>query len=96
MRDILKAFSLDLTAEDRASLTGVSRNAINRLFMKLRYRLCALSQQSEDIEGEVELDESYFGARRIRGKRGRGRQDPALWPTQTEWSCLRRNREKLL
>ena len=26
----------------------------------------------EQIEGEFELDESYFGAKRIRGKRGRG------------------------
>jgi transposase len=24
------------------------------------------------FSGEVELDESYFGARRVRGKRGRG------------------------
>ena len=25
-----------------------------------------------DLDGEVEVDESYFGARRVRGKRGRG------------------------
>ena len=29
-------------------------------------------KEMEVISGEIELDESYFGARRVRGKRGRG------------------------
>jgi transposase-like protein len=29
-------------------------------------------QRESPLGGEVELDESYFGARRVRGKRGRG------------------------
>ena len=34
-----------------------------------------MSQECEKISkfsGEIEMDESYFGAKRVRGKRGRG------------------------
>ena len=31
-----------------------------------------MSQPNVSLDGEVEVDESYFGARRVRGKRGRG------------------------
>jgi len=31
-----------------------------------------LTVNGEGLGGEVEVDESYFGARRVRGKRGRG------------------------
>jgi len=29
-------------------------------------------EEARPFAGEVEIDESYFGARRVRGKRGRG------------------------
>ena len=29
-------------------------------------------EEARPFTGEVEIDESYFGARRVRGKRGRG------------------------
>ncbi|CAD7853958.1 MAG: hypothetical protein, partial [Olavius algarvensis Gamma 1 endosymbiont] len=32
-------------------------------------RIC---EDSSPFSGEIEVDESYFGARRVRGKRGRG------------------------
>jgi hypothetical protein len=35
------------------------------------YRL----QKEKKFKGDFELDESYFGAKRIRGKRGRGAAD---------------------
>ena len=31
-----------------------------------------LCEQASPLSGEVEVDESYFGAQRVRGKRGRG------------------------
>ena len=35
--------------------------------------LCQLTmEEARPFAGEVEIDESYFGARRVRGKRGRG------------------------
>jgi transposase len=71
-REILKGFCLDLTAQNTALLTGISRRTVNKLFLKFRYRLAGLCDAGKDFEGEVELDESYFGAKRVRGKRGRG------------------------
>lgn len=62
---------MDLTASDTARLTGISVRSINTLFLKLRQRLAAECGQLTPFGG-VELDESYFGAKRIRGKRGRG------------------------
>ena len=38
----------------------------------MRQRIFDFCQIEEKFSGEVEVDESYFGARRVRGKRGRG------------------------
>ncbi|MCQ9326621.1 IS1595 family transposase, partial [Neisseria dentiae] len=71
-RQILRLFSLDLTASDTAKLTGISVRSINSLYLKLRRRLAGECERQTPFCGIVELDESYFGAKRIRGKRGRG------------------------
>jgi len=39
---------------------------------KVRLRISEWCEEEERLSGEVEVDESYFGARRVRGKRGRG------------------------
>jgi transposase-like protein len=69
---VLKAFCADITAQDTAVLAGISRNTVNKIFMKLRHYLVFAFRKNLAFSGEVELDESYFGARRVRGKRGRG------------------------
>jgi len=71
-KQILKCFSQDFTASQTSSLTNISRNTINGLFAKFRLRILDLTTNGEGLGGEVEVDESYFGARRVRGKRGRG------------------------
>ena len=71
-REIIRCFALDLTASDTAKMTGISVRSINPIFLKIRHRIATLCEQSSPLSGIVELDESYFGARRIRGKRGRG------------------------
>lgn len=71
-REILRGFTEDLTAQKVAILVNISRNTINKIYKKIRIRLTQMSSQNTSFSGEVELDESYFGARRIRGKRGRG------------------------
>ena len=69
----MKYFSLDFEANKIASLTGVSRQSINRILLALRERIVYLCEQESVFEkGSVEFDESYFGAKRVRGKRGRG------------------------
>jgi transposase-like protein len=72
MRQIIKCFALDLTASQTAKLTGVSRQSINRIYTKIRLRIFAYCSQNTPFNGELEADESYFGAKRVRGKRGRG------------------------
>jgi len=71
-RQLVKLFALDLTATQATELTGLNRNTVNRFYSAMRQRIYAYSQQTSPINGEVEADESYFGSRRVRGKRGRG------------------------
>ncbi len=71
-RYVLRLFALDLTASDTARLTGLSVRAVNALYLRLRRRLQTWCPVPAELGGAVELDESYFGPRRVRGKRGRG------------------------
>ena len=71
-RQLVKLFALDLTATQATELAGLNRNSVNRLYSAMRQRIYEYSQQTSPIVGEVEADESYFGSRRVRGKRGRG------------------------
>lgn len=72
-RDIIRLFCLDIEAKKTAELTGVSRQTTNRFYTQIRERIAELCEHESPFEnGEIELDESYFGARRVRGKRGRG------------------------
>ena len=71
-REILRYFAQDFTASDTSQLTSISVRSINTIFLKLRKRIAQECVKQTPFEGVVELDESYFGPRRIRGKRGRG------------------------
>ena len=71
-RLILRCFCEDYTAEQTAKRSAVSRVSINTLYTKFRLRIIGLVGLNGELDGEVEVDESYFGARRVRGKRGRG------------------------
>lgn len=71
-RQLLRLFALDLTAADAARLTSLSRVSTTRLYQRLRQYLVDLRQVPAELQGTVEIDESYFGPRRVRGKRGRG------------------------
>ncbi|MCA9369994.1 MAG: IS1595 family transposase [Pseudomonadales bacterium] len=71
-REILRYFCADQPASKTAQMSGVSRNSINALYYKLRLRMVQLSVLNTPELGELEVDESYFGAKRVRGKRGRG------------------------
>jgi len=71
-REFVKCFSLDLDAHQIALLIGLNRNTVNRYLLLVRTRIAEFCEQSSHFHGEVEVDESYFGAKRIKGKRGRG------------------------
>ncbi len=72
-RQLVSHFALDLTASDVAYLTGLSRRSVTSIFLKIRERISQECERASPFSRcEVEVDESYFGARRVRGKRGRG------------------------
>lgn len=72
-RHIIQLFSLDLEASKIAQLTHLHRNSINRILMLLRQRLVWLCEQESILQnGDFECDESYFGSKRVRGRRGKG------------------------
>jgi len=66
---------MDLTATQTSELTEVSRNSVNTIYLKIRKRIAEICSENSPIKPEkeeFEADESYFGPRRVRGKRGRG------------------------
>ena len=71
-REIVRYFSVDLTALQAAELSGVNRNTINRIYRGLRERIAKACEDQRPMFGVVEVDESLFGAKRVKGKRGRG------------------------
>jgi transposase-like protein len=71
-REVIKLFSADLTATQIARLSGINRNSVNRILRLLRARIVDISEEQRPFFGIIEVDESYFGARRVKGKRGRG------------------------
>lgn len=72
-RQLLRLFALDLTATDAAQLTGLTRKTVTTIFIKIRERIAEECERELPLSsGEVEVDESYFGAHRVRGNRGRG------------------------
>lgn len=72
-RQILKLFCIDIEANKISLIVGVSRPTINKLLDKIRERIAEYCDTYSPLGiGEFEFDESYFGAKRVRGKRGRG------------------------
>jgi hypothetical protein len=60
-------FSEDLNATQISHLTGLSRQTISKYLTAIRLRILELSTaQSAPLVGQIEVDESYFGARRVR------------------------------
>ncbi len=78
LKKIVKHFCTDIDATRTALLTDINRNTINRYFNIFRQAIFLdRTNDLHTITGEAELDESYFGATRVRGshhkrKRGRG------------------------
>ena len=71
-RQILRLFSYDLSATQIAKIVHVSRPTINRYLMAIRERVAVFCELESPFSGVIEVDESYFGPRRVKGKRGRG------------------------
>ena len=72
IRQIVRLFTVDLGALQIAQIAGVNRNAVNWHLAAFRERIAHFCEAESPVKGEVEVDESYFGARRVGGLRGRG------------------------
>jgi transposase len=71
-QDLLRYFVAGVPARTAAELTGINRNTAILFFHKLRELIAdKLAIEAPFLDGEVEVDESYFGGTR-KGKRGRG------------------------
>ena len=71
-RQILECFCADICVSKIAVLCKVSRPCVNRIVQQIRLLIAKECEKISKMSGEIEVDESYFGARRVRGKRGRG------------------------
>lgn len=71
-RQLVRLFCVDLNATQIAQIANLNRNTVNRLLQGIRERIAFACEAESPVSGEVEVDESYFGARRVRGLRGRG------------------------
>jgi transposase-like protein len=64
---------MDVGALTASKLSGVNKNTTHRIYGLLRQRVVSLAEaEATPLSGSVEVDESYFGPRRVRGLRGRG------------------------
>ena len=71
-RQLIKLFAHDLDAQTIASLSNLNRNTVNRYLSLIRKRIAEFCEIQSPLKGEIEVDESYFGGKRIKGKRSRG------------------------
>ena len=71
-REIIKYFCLDIEATKISKITQISEVTLCKIFRQIRILIAKECEKTSKMQGEIEIDESYFGARRVRGKRGRG------------------------
>ncbi len=71
-RQLVKLFCLDLTATQIAAVSGLNINTVDKYLFGIRQRIAEHCEKESPFKGAVEVDESFFGARRVKGKRGRG------------------------
>ena len=70
---LLEFFVLEVTARSAANMLGIHPNSAVLFYRKIRQIIAfhLAKEAAEVFNGEVEIDESYFGGVR-KGKRGRG------------------------
>lgn len=70
---IVSYFCRDFTAYDTSILVRVNRHTVEHYFNIFRSLIFFDSLKKEEkLNGEIEIDEAYFGPSRVRGKRVRG------------------------
>ena len=64
--------AIALNAFEAHKITNISHRSCKIIYVKLRIYILTNHLGSSADTGIFELDESYFDAKRVRGKRGRG------------------------
>ncbi|OQB71625.1 MAG: hypothetical protein BWX92_03750 [Deltaproteobacteria bacterium ADurb.Bin135] len=68
LKQIIKCFALDLDAQKTSQMTDVNKNTVNRFFMLFHEKIAqTYKKESPFPKGIYEVDESYFGPRRVKG-----------------------------
>ena len=78
-----------------AQPAALNRNSVNRYLHVIRKRIAEFYETQSPFSGEIEINKSFLGARRIKGKRGRGA--PAKLSSsisQTQRQGLHENRSR--
>ena len=75
---ILYYFYLEISARRAANELKLDYGSIHRKFMQFRKKIADYcNKEAEKLNGELELDETYFGGKR-KGNRGRGANNKAI------------------
>ena len=75
---LLYYFYLEISAKKAAQEMEIDYGVVHRIFMKFRGRIRSYcNNEAIKLNGELELDESYFGGKR-KGNRGRGAHNKAI------------------
>lgn len=72
---ILRSFVTDISAVSASNIAGVNRKTADRyynIFREIIFVDAVKERKEMKLGNGIEIDESYFGPRRVRGKRGRG------------------------
>jgi len=76
IKQILKCFSLELTAFQAAKQLSLNQHTIGRYYNIFREKIALYQENNlQKLSGNIEIDESYFGSRHRGDKRGRGAPD---------------------
>jgi hypothetical protein len=68
----LRSFALDLNPTQIAALTNLNRNTVNCYLTLTHQAVAQFCEHESPFADEIGLNESYFGSRYLRSKRGRG------------------------
>ena len=72
IRSVVQCFSADLTAVQTTQICGLKRDTVNRIYRGLCERIFVHCKTRRPFFGIVDVAESFFSARRVKGNRGRG------------------------
>lgn len=68
----IKLFELEMNVRKASRELGMSYNTTHKIYQLIRGKIYEHCSSDNVLEGEVEADESYFGGKKRKGKRGRG------------------------